>query len=203
MKTFAALFAAAALTCGIVSAGDDKGGINRDYWIPFSGGLAGIQDKINKKEAPTGSDILPSFEAVSWTGDKAVSNFADEYGQRVYGFIIPDESGDYVFWIAADDAGVLKLSTDENPANVKEIAATTEWTDYRQYDKKPEQKSKPVKLEAGKKYYVEALMYEGGGGDSLTVAWTKPGKDQSKPTEVIPGKNLAPAKAVDKKDVKK
>jgi hypothetical protein len=42
-------------------------------------------------------------------------------------------------------------------------------------------------------------MYECTGGDNLSVAWTKPGQDQSKPTEVIQGKNLTPAKPAEKK----
>jgi hypothetical protein len=30
--------------------------------------------------------------------------------------------------------------------------------------------------------------------ENLAVAWTMPGKDKSRPTEVIQGKNLTPAK---------
>jgi hypothetical protein len=199
MKTCATIFVAAILTSGIAFAGDDNGGLNRDYWIPFSGNISAIQDKVVKNEAPTGSDILTSFEAVSWNKGKTKAHFADKYAQRVYGFIVPDESGEYVFWIAADDAGVLKLSKDDNPANAEEITKTAGWAGPNQFNKAPQQKSKPVKLEAGKKYFVEALMYEGTGGDNLSVAWTKPGQDQSKPTEVIQGKNLTPAKPAEKK----
>lgn len=35
--------------------------------------------------------------------------------------------------------------------------------------------SAPVHLEAGRRYYVEALMKEGGGNDNLAVAWQVPG----------------------------
>ncbi|MCF7668410.1 MAG: carbohydrate-binding protein, partial [Verrucomicrobia bacterium] len=39
----------------------------------------------------------------------------------------------------------------------------------------PSNISDPIPLEAGKKYYIEALMKEGEGGDNLAVAWQKPG----------------------------
>ena len=45
-----------------------------------------------------------------------------------------------------------------------------------------------IKLEAGKKYYIEAHMKEGGGGDNLSVAWQGPGIAQV----VIAGSFLSP-----------
>ena len=39
-------------------------------------------------------------------------------------------------------------------------------------DERYENLSKFITLEAGKAYYIEALMNEGGGGDNLAVAWT-------------------------------
>ncbi len=63
------------------------------------------------------------------------------------------------------------------------------------WNKYPEQRSKPVRLEAGKRYYIEALMKEQGGGDNLSVAWEGPGIAQ----EVIPGAYLAPPDAPDKR----
>ena len=33
----------------------------------------------------------------------------------------------------------------------------------------------PIHLEAGKRYYIEAVMKEGGGGDNLDVTWQIPG----------------------------
>src|SRR5215468_8289113 len=48
---------------------------------------------------------------------------ADNYGSRISGFITPTESAEYVFFVAADDATSLYLSTDATPANLKLIAA--------------------------------------------------------------------------------
>ena len=35
--------------------------------------------------------------------------------------------------------------------------------------------SKPIPLEEGRRYYIEALMKEGEGGDCLGVVWQLPG----------------------------
>ena len=48
-----------------------------------------------------------------------------------------------------------------------------------------ETSSLPIILEAGKSYYVRALMKEGGGGDNLAVAWNKSG-------EPAPGNDAIP-----------
>ncbi|MBL9139337.1 MAG: lamin tail domain-containing protein, partial [Verrucomicrobiales bacterium] len=55
--------------------------------------------------------------------------------------------------------------------------------------KEPNQRSSPIRLTAGRAYYVSALMKEGGGGDNLAVRWLMPnGVDQAP----IVGTNLLP-----------
>lgn len=118
------------------------------------------------------------------------SNVGDSYGVRVSGWIIAPETGDYTFYIASDDNGQLKLSTDSLPQNLRPvpIALVPEWSDPRQFGKYPQQTSVPVYLEAGKKYYVEAMFKEGSGGDNLCVAWKMPGGLTETP---IPSSSLA------------
>jgi len=48
-------------------------------------------------------------------------------GGRLQFLFKPKQTGDYVFWMATDDAGDLYLSTDENPANAKLIAQEPTW----------------------------------------------------------------------------
>ncbi len=107
------------------------------------------------------------------------SDFDESYGQRMHGYVIPPVTGNYTFWIATDDNGVLYLSTDETPAKTRQIAVVSEWTGAREWTKFPGQKSAPIALEAGKAYYILALQKEGGGGDNLAVRWLRPdGKDE-------------------------
>jgi hypothetical protein len=129
---------------------------------------------------PNSTAELTSFEAPA--------DQDDNYGSRIRGFLHPPETGDYTFQIASDDDGVLRLSTDESPTNKIDIASVTGWTGRREWDKYPTQKSKPVRLEGGRKYYVEALQKEGGGGDHVSVAWEGPGVV----TGIIQGEHLSP-----------
>ena len=84
----------------------------------------------------------------------------------------------------------MKLSSDSLPKNlgINPIAFVPEWTDPRQYGKFSEQTSAPVYLEAGNKYYVEAMFKEGAGGDNLSVAWKLPNGNTETP---IPSSRLA------------
>lgn len=192
MKKSVIAVAVTAILASAVYAGGETGKINREYWTNHTGGIGKVKENVKKSVAPTGFDTLTSFEAISWDGSAKGANFADKYAQRIYGFVIPDKTGEYIFWIAADDAAELAVSTDEKPENAKTIAKTSTWTAPKQWTKSPSQKSKPVKLEAGKKYYIEAVMYEGAGGDNLAVAWSDAADAKAVPA-VIPGKNLAPA----------
>ena len=55
-------------------------------------------------------------------------------------------------------------------------------------DQIPPAGSAPITLEAGKRYYIEALMKEGIGGDNLAVGWIPPG---AQTITVIPGQYLS------------
>lgn len=113
-------------------------------------------------------------------------NIGDKYTARVRGFVYPPGTGDYVFRIASDDASDLFLSTDATPANKKCIAYVARLTDRSRFPY-PTQTSKPMRLVAGKKYYIEALHRELVGADHLTVVWSGPGVDEC----VIKGEHLS------------
>ncbi|MFM7136909.1 MAG: M60 family metallopeptidase, partial [Planctomycetota bacterium] len=130
--------------------------------------------------SPTTAFVLTSLEATP--------DVADEFGQRLRARVTPPVTGDYTFWIASDDNGVLRLSSDANPANAVPIASVPGYTARRAWTQYPEQRSQVIRLAAGRSYFLEALAKDGGGGDHLAVAWTGPGI--SEPT-VIGGAALA------------
>jgi len=99
----------------------------------------------------------------------------DSYGVRIRGYLIPPESGDYRFFLSADDRGALSLSTDADPANKIVVAYTPDWTSPEVYDKYPEQATGLLPLEAGERYYFEVLYKQADGKDNLFVAWERPG----------------------------
>ena len=100
---------------------------------------------------------------------------ADNYGVRGRAYLTVAEDGDYTFWVSGDDNCQLWLSSDDTAANAVMIAQVPGWTPVEAWDWYAEQESAPVALVAGQSYYIEALMKEGGGGDSLEVGWSGPG----------------------------
>ncbi len=155
------------------------------WWSDISGAAVGaLTSHADYPGKPSGSQLVDAFESpVDW---------ADNYGQRILGWLKPPEDGDYTFWIAGDDEQQLWLSTDADPANVTMIANVPGWTPYRDFDNTgggtgdaAAQESDAIPLKAGQKYYIEALGKEGGGGDSTSVAWQGPGIGAR---EVIAGK---------------
>ena len=139
---------------------------------------------------PSSELQMPTFEGIN--------NRADSYGAALRGYLIPPVSGSYLFWIATDDNGELWMNT-SNTANSTNPAAMTRlayisgsgsWASPRQWTKFTTQQSAAVTLTAGRAYYIEARMKEGGGGDNVAVAWRGPATAYL--TNVIPGSCLAP-----------
>jgi len=92
--------------------------------------------------------------------------------------------------MAADDHAELWLSTSEDPADKLRIVRMNRWTPSRVWEKYPEQKSEPIQLKAGQRYYIEALQIEGRVDDCLAVGWQLPDGTLERP---IPGKRLSTA----------
>ncbi|MEJ5237932.1 MAG: PA14 domain-containing protein, partial [Limisphaera sp.] len=55
-------------------------------------------------------------------------NFADNYASRISGLFVPPVTGDYVFFIAADDDADLYLGTNASPASKRLIAQQEGWS---------------------------------------------------------------------------
>ena len=132
------------------------------------------------RRGPTGIKLLSDLEALS--------NRGQNYGARVRGYLHPEVTGNYLFWIVADDAGELWMSDDENPENKKRSCFLDSWAPPREWTRQPSQQSQSIRLEGGRRYYIEALHKQGSAGDYLAVAWQPPGAQR----EIIPGRVLSP-----------
>ncbi len=154
------------------------GSISREQWDNVSGNT--IKEIPLHKTADSKS-ILGLFEGPT--------NIAENYGSRIRGYICPPKTGKYFFLLSGDDNSELWLSTDDRPENKVKIAHIDSWTNPREWNKYASQQSAKIELIEGKKYYIEALHKEGGGGDNLAVAWQLPNGVIEAP---IPGKRLAP-----------
>ncbi len=163
------------------SAVTQKGGLSCDIFDNIPG------DALAPLRA---SPAFPAKPSRSIKADKfTVASLGDNYGALLRGFLFPPVSGDYVFQVASDDNGELALSDSVDPGKKRKIAEVPGWTNDLEWGKYPQQTSQPVKLEAGKAYYVEAIFKEGAGGDHISVAWKRPDGVVEGP---IPGSFLAP-----------
>ncbi len=165
------------------SKGLPTGVIQREFWLDLPAkGITGLTRHALFPDKPTGSGLLTRFESpVNWN---------EQFGARIRGYIHPPQTGDYVFWMAADDYAELWLSTSEDPAKKSRIVSMSRWTPSRVWEKYPEQASKPVRLEAGRRYYIEALQMEATVDDCLAVGWRLPDNTLERP---ISGKRLSTA----------
>ncbi len=131
-----------------------------------------LSSLTNHAKYPTKPDSLETMSSFS-----SAVNVADGYGSRIRALLVPPATGQYRFWFASDDAGVLNLSTDASPENISTIASLADgnWSDPGQWTKFPSQTSALIDLVAGQKYYLEAIHKENSGGDAVQAAWAGPG----------------------------
>jgi len=156
---------ALSVTTSAAAGGGGTGNVIMETWTNISGTLI--------SNIPTGTTANTT---ATLTSLEIPSNNAENYGVRIRGFVIPTTTGSYTFYIASDDNGDFRLSTNDQPANATRIAFHTDWTGSREWNKYPStQQSSARSLIAGVKYYFEALMKEGSGGDNLAIGWTGPG----------------------------
>jgi len=160
-----------------------KGYILYEYWDNITGtAVSNLTGAPRYPDSPDESKWWQTFEGEVGRGDN--------YGIRASGYVYPPVSGEYIFWISGDDECQLWLSTDDDPAKIEQVANVITYTGSREWDKEETQMSSPITLQAGRKYYIEALMKEGTGGDNLAVAWGGPTVGEG--PVIIEGKYLSP-----------
>ncbi|HYE06134.1 MAG TPA: PKD domain-containing protein [Planctomycetota bacterium] len=139
-------------------------------WVELWHGIAGdaVADLTADARFPAAPDARRHLTRFEYAG------VGDLYGARVRGVVHPPLTGDYVFVVAGDDRCQLWLGDDHRAATRRLIAHVPGWTAPREWTRFPAQRSAPVRLEAGRTYYIEALQKEGGGGDHLAVGWELP-----------------------------
>ena len=163
---------------------DGSGGsIEREYWSGVIGAGVG---SLPIESAPTGTATLGSLETPT--------DFGDDYGTRIRGYLTAPATGNYYFWIAASDSAELWISNDDERVNALKRAWVNAGSGIpRTWNGEANQKSAWLALEQGKKYYIEVLHKVGSGvGDNLAIGWSRPGQSGNGPSEVVPGYVLTP-----------
>jgi hypothetical protein len=156
----------------------NTGFLYREQWNNIGGNEVSL---IPVTTTPSSTSFITSFEGPT--------NTADNYGSRISGLLCAPYTGNYTFWISSDDNSELWLSTDETPANKVRIAQLFGAVNPRDWNATGSQKSAPIALVAGQRYYVEVLHKEGGGADHVAVGWQLPNGLYERP---IPGNRILP-----------
>jgi len=171
--------------------GEGSGNILREWWLNIFG------SEVNSL---TSSSAYPNkpFDKELITNMDVPSNWADNYGTRIRGYINPITDGNYTFWVAGDDRAQLWLSTDIEPRNAVLTAYTPTFTNSHEWDLNPQQQSLPIWLTGGQKYYIEILHKDGSGADNVSAAWQGPEFER----QVVDGLYLSPYIPIKKCTVK-
>ncbi len=157
------------------------GRILRETWTGVAGSaVESLTSHPAYPDSPSERDCLANLEGPT--------NWTDSYGTRIRGYLHPPAAGTYTFYIAGDNESQLWLSSDGTPENITLIASVPAAVNPRQWDQYASQRSSPILLDAGRKYYIEILHKEDTGSDHLTVAWEGPGISR----QVIAGRYLSP-----------
>jgi hypothetical protein len=142
-----------------------NGGLWQEVFTSVIGGT------IDSLLAHSSYPLLSSSSSV--LTEPRTTTFGDDYGQRWTGWLIPSTSGRYRFYAAADDLTRLYLSPTEYESHKQLIHSITSYTGEMSWSSRTP--SAWITLEAGKRYYVEFLHTEGGGGDHAAFTWQKEG----------------------------
>ena len=102
------------------------------------------------------------------------------YGRWMFGFLLPDVTGEYRFAIASDDSSELWVSLNEDHNNVRLVASVGErsdpgWTAPGQHIKYPKQTSENIRLYKCHKYFMEVFHKQGAGDGFVELSWKRPG----------------------------
>jgi hypothetical protein len=164
---------------------EEINGLQREVYSNIPG--SSVDDLLAHPRFPD----MPSSRNVLKNFFEAPRDIAENYGQRIYGWLEAPASGNYTFWVSGDDNTRLFLSPSEQPAEVALVAHVPDWTEPREWNKYAVQQSAPIFLQAGSRYYIMALMKEAYGGDHVAVRWRLPNGQIQEPLEAthcfIPG----------------
>ena len=141
---------------------DTGSAVTREVWLGVPG--------TNVTDIPVST---PPTSSSAWGMLEGVTDFGDDYAERIRGHLTAPATGNYFFWLAGGDAAELWISNDAEPVNkVRRARVTPGGTGSQQWNLQSEQRSPWLALVAGQRYYLEVLHKAGGGaGDNWSVGW--------------------------------
>ena len=127
-----------------------------------------VADLLANSAYPQNPSIVAQLPSMEY------ADVGTNYGGRLRGFICAPQTGNYVFSIAGDDQAGIFLSTDDDPAHAQLIAYNISPVGFRQFNVFGTQRSAPIRLLKGARYYIETLHKQSDGANFMTVSWILP-----------------------------
>ena len=100
-----------------------------------------------------------------------VSGGGANFVRRIRGYLTAPMSGEYTFWSGATGDSAVLLSTTASKFDRQPLIKTAGRIPYGRLDVNATQKSAPVALVGGERYYFEVWHKQGDGHATLNVAW--------------------------------
>ena len=97
----------------------------------------------------------------------------DNFGARFSAWLTVPHTGEYVFYVAADDAAELLLSTTEESTDMEKVCEVKSYVPRHQFA--PGRASRKIRLVKGKKYALELNYKDAANADHVALAWEGPG----------------------------
>ena len=136
------------------------GGVSREILATTGSGVS----QITIPSGDPGHTTIPTLDDNT--------DRANNTGVRLRGYLVPPKTGNYYFWIAANNAAELWISNDSQYVNKVLRASVTATTGYKTWNAQSSQQSQWLELVAGEKYYFEVLHNTGSDADDhVAVGW--------------------------------
>lgn len=110
----------------------------------------------------------------------------DYYGTRYSALLSVPETGEYTFYLAADDSAEFYLSTDEKPENLQKVCEVGSYMPRHHFAQG--RTAGKVRLKRNKKYYMVVNYKDAINDDHVALAWEGPGIEK----RIIPKKYFSP-----------
>jgi len=168
---------AAATTVGFTAFDTRAETVGLDLWFGFAGGT--VASLRNDARYPAGFDI----DYTLGTLDSTIllpSGPNNAYAGRFRAWVTPAETGDYEFFLNADEVAELRVSVnDETFDNIDSPDITPDAVDTNTNNTFDETGSRatsaPITLVAGQRYPLQVIWVEVNGADYCKVAWRRVG----------------------------
>ncbi len=159
-----------------------RGSARLDYWENIRDGRIYILKRAKGfPEKPDGSLTVTMLE-----GRK---NWKEKYGTKISGYLYPPASGRYTFFLIANDEAELYLSDDDNHEKPQKVLSAKSDEPTYDWSSSKVERSSPIQLESGKRYYFEILTADRNGDDYMALGWQMPDGRMERP---IPGNRVSP-----------